>query len=101
MSLLRHAVLLRLRTDVSDEQVQAVLDGLATMPGKMDFIRRYEFGRDVGVLEGNPQVALVADFDSVDDWLAYQDHPDHQRLVKDVIGPLLESMTRVQYEVDD
>jgi hypothetical protein len=100
MGLLRHTVLLRFKPGTTDDQVQAVLDGLATMPGKMDFIRRYEFGRDVGIMEGNPHVALVADFDSAEDWRRYQDQPDHQRLVKDVIGPILESMTRVQYEVD-
>ncbi|MEX1125266.1 MAG: hypothetical protein WEE53_06330 [Acidimicrobiia bacterium] len=43
----------------------------ATMPQKMGLIRRYEFGRDVGILEGNPDLALVADFDSADDWRAY------------------------------
>ncbi len=100
MGLLRHTVLLRFKPGTSDFQIQAVLDGLATMPGKMDFIRRYEFGRDVGIMEGNPQVALVADFDSAEDWRAYQEHPDHQRLVSEVIGPLLESMTRVQYQLD-
>ena len=96
---MRHTVLLRFKPDTTDDQIQAVIDGLATMPQRMDFIRRYEFGRDLGVMEGNPQVALVADFDSVEDWRAYQAHPDHQVLVQQVIAPILESMTRVQYQV--
>lgn len=100
VSPLRHTVLLRFKPGTTDDQIRSVLEGLATMPGKMDFIRRYEFGRDVGIMEGNPQVALVADFDSAKDWRAYQDHPDHQRLVKEVISPILDSMTRVQYELD-
>ncbi len=100
MSHLRHIALLRFKPGTTDDQIQAVLDGLGTMPERMDFIRRYEFGRDVGIMEGNPQVALVADFDSADDWHSYQDHPDHQLLVKEVISPILDSLTRVQYEVD-
>jgi hypothetical protein len=100
MSQIRHTALLRFKPGTTDDQIQAVLDGLATMPGKMDFIRRYEFGRDVGIMAGNPQVALVADFDSASDWHAYQNHPDHQLLVKEVISPILESITRVQYEVN-
>ncbi len=96
---MRHTVLLRFKPDTTEVQIQAVLDGLATMPQMMDFIRRYEFGRDLGVMEGNPQVALVADFDSVEDWRAYQAHPHHQELVQQVIAPILESMTRVQYQV--
>jgi hypothetical protein len=99
MTLLRHTVLLRFKLDATEEQIDAVLDGLASMPQKMSFIRRYEFGRDLGILEANPQVALVADFDSIDDWRAYQDHPDHKALVRDSIAPILETMTRVQYEV--
>ncbi len=99
MSLLRHTVLLRFRSDATENQIQSVLDGLATMPQKMGFIRRYEFGLDVGILEGNPNLAIVADFDSAEDWKKYQEHPDHQALVRDSISPILESMTRVQYEV--
>jgi hypothetical protein len=99
MSHLRHTVLIRFKPETTEEQIQAVLDGLGTMPEKIGLIRRYEFGRDLGIMEGNPHLALVADFDSADDWKAYQDHPDHQALVRGTISPILESMTRVQYEV--
>ena len=74
MTLLRHTVLLQFKPDATEEQIDAVLDGLASMPQKMSFIRRYEFGRDLG-------------------------HPDHKALVRDSIAPILETMTRVQYEV--
>jgi hypothetical protein len=100
MSVFRHTVLLRFREGTSNEQIEAVLAGLGTMPEKIDWIRRYEFGRDAGVMEGNPQVALVADFDSEVDWRAYLDHPDHRAFVKGVVGPILEEMTRVQYRVE-
>lgn len=101
MTVFRHAVLLRFRDEATEDQIQAVLDGLGTMPARIPRIRRYDFGRDLGVMEGNPDVALVADFDSVEDWRAYQEHPDHVKLVTEVIRPILESMTRVQYEVFD
>jgi hypothetical protein len=100
MSHLRHIALLNFKSGTTENQIQAVLDGLAAMPETMDFIRRYEFGRDLEIMKGNPEVALVADFDSADHWHKYQNHPDHQRLVKEVIGPILDSLTRVQYEVD-
>jgi hypothetical protein len=100
MSVFRHTVLLRFKEGTSDEQIESVLQGLGTMPTRIDWIRRYEFGRDLGVMEGNPQVALVADFDSEEDWRSYQEHPDHQALVQGVIAPILESMTRVQYRVE-
>lgn len=96
---MRHTVLLRFKPGTTEDQIQAVLDGLATMPERIDLIRRYEFGRDLGLMEGNPQVGLVADFDSVEDWKSYQAHPDHQVLVNEIIAPILESMTRVQYQL--
>ena len=96
---MRHTVLLRFKEGTSEEQIQSVLDGLATMPGEIDLIRRYEFGRDLGIMEGNPEIALVADFDSVEDWRTYLAHPAHKAMVAERITPILESMTRVQYQV--
>ena len=96
---MRHTVLLRFKEGTSEAQIQSALDGLATMPGEIDLIRRYEFGRDLGIMEGNPEIALVADFDSVEDWRTYLAHPAHMAMVAERITPILESMTRVQYRV--
>jgi hypothetical protein len=62
-------------------------------------IRDYRFGPDLGVNEGNADFVVVADFDSLDDYLVYCDHPDHRAVVNETIRPLLADRTAVQYQL--
>lgn len=100
MGTFRHILMLRFTDDATKQQKQALSDGLARMPEVMSFIRRYEFGADLAINEGNPDLALVADFDSEEDWRAYQSHPDHLVLVDDLVKPIVMEAIRVQYLVD-
>jgi hypothetical protein len=86
--------------DASEAQKQALYDGLAKMPQVMDFIRRYEFGPDLGLGQSNPNMALVADFDSEEAWRDYSTHPDHLDLIENLVKPIVAGSTRVQYLVD-
>ena len=91
--------MLTFRDGTTDRQRQALYEGLARMPQQMPFIRRYEFGPDLGLKEGNPDMALVADFDSEEDWREYSNHPDHLDLIENLVQPIVATASRVQYEV--
>ena len=95
----RHTLMLRFTDDATEAQKSALYEGLARMPKVMEFIRRYEFGPDLGLREGNPDLGLVADFDSEADWRKYSDNPDHLELIRDTIRPITAAAYRVQYEV--
>ena len=99
MTVFRHSLMIRFNDDATDEQKQALHDGLATMPDVMDFIRRYEFGFDLGHGSDNPDMALIADFDNEDDWRKYSAHPDHLDLINNLARPITAEAIRVQYEV--
>ena len=99
MTVFRHSLMLRFNNDATDQQKQALHDGLATMPDVMDFIRRYEFGFDLGHGSDNPDMALIADFDNEDDWREYSAHPDHLDLINNLARPITAEAIRVQYEV--
>lgn len=100
MSTFRHNLMLRFTKEATDEQKRAMLDGLAKLPEVIGVIRRYEFGPDLGLTDGNPDVALVADFDSEDDWRTYQSHPAHQVVLNELVAPITREAIRVQYLVD-
>jgi len=94
----RHIVLLTLTEDAPETSRQAILDGLATLPGRIPSLRSYTFGVDAGINDGNADVVAVADFDDADGYLIYRDHEAHRQVVSDLIKPVLASRAAVQYE---
>ena len=99
MTTFRHVLMMRFRDDASEEQIEAFFDGLASMPKRIDQIRCYDFGPDLGLGSSNFDMALIADFDSEDDWHSYDAHPHHQAFVAKDVVPIVAEAVRVQYEV--
>lgn len=100
MSTFRHTLMIRFTKEASKEEKKALFDGLAQLPKVIDVIRRYEFGPDLGLGADNPDMALVADFDSENDWRAYRDHPAHEVVSRELVAPIAKDLIRVQYLVD-
>lgn len=98
--MLRHVVLFQWKAGVTDEQVQAVIDGLARLPTEIPEIAAYSVGHDAGLTEGAWDFAVVADFASAADWRAYLAHPAHLRVVEEAITPIRESRVVVQFEME-
>jgi len=96
----RHISLLRWTDDSTPEQRAAVLSGLRDLPGAIPEIRSYTLGVDAGLAaEGNSDLAIVADFDDVDSYVVYRDHPVHQDLIARLIRPILASRAALQHEI--
>jgi hypothetical protein len=93
----RHVVLLRLVPEATAEQRQAVLDGLATLPGQIPELRSYVFGPDAGISEGNFDLAVVAEVDDADAYRAYATHPAHLAVIAELIRPILAERVAVQF----
>jgi hypothetical protein len=95
----RHVSLLRWNADVTVEQRTAVLDALRLLPSEVPTIRAYTLGEDVNETEGNYDLAIVADFDDKAGYIVYRDHPVHQRVIAELIRPILQSRAAVQHEL--
>jgi hypothetical protein len=96
---IRHIALLTFVDTATDDQVRAVEDALATLPGLIPQLQAYAIGRDLGISEGNASFAVVADCASVDDYIVYRDHPVHRRMISELIAPILAARTGAQYEI--
>lgn len=94
--MLRHIVLFRFVEDVSAEQVAAVSEALATLPGVIPELRRYAVGADLALVEGNWHYGVVAEFDDEAGWRRYRDHPEHLRIIAEVIRPIVAERAAVQ-----
>lgn len=95
----RHVVVLRWVAGVTPEQRAALESRLAALPGRIPEIRSYKFGNDALMNEGNFDLAIVADFDNVNDYLVYRDHPDHVAVITECIRPILAERAAVQHEI--
>ncbi len=95
----RHVVLFTWTEEATEEQRARVATELAKLPEAIAEIRSYSLGPDAGVNPGNHQFAIVADFDSVEDFLVYRDHPLHQAAIAEYIKPIVASRAAAQYEV--
>ena len=97
--MIRHIALLTLTADASETQRAALLAGLDTLPGAVDSIRTYSRGLDLGLAGTNATVAIVAEFDDIDGFTAYRDHPEHVRVIAELITPILAGRTAAQYDL--
>ena len=62
-------------------------------------IRRYDVALDAGLVEGNWDASVVADFDDAEGWRTYTADPEHQRIIAELIRPILAERAAVQLEL--
>ena len=97
----RHVVMFKWADHVDAEHVEQVRERLSGLPALIGEIRSYVHGSDVGVSAGNFDYALVADFDNVNDFRTYRDHPDHVLLIEELIKDHVAERAAVQYATSD
>lgn len=95
----RHVSLFRWRPGTSAEQVQAFHDALSLLPAAIPEIRAYKPGADAGLVQGNWDFVVVADFDDPDGWRTYVHHPAHQQVIDEHVRGLLGDRAAAQYEL--
>jgi hypothetical protein len=97
--MIRHVVLFTWDDEMTDDlerQFQAELTALAP---KLQGLRSYHAGPDAGVIEGNFDFAVVADFDDTASYLAYREDPEHQEIIARISRPRAKSRASIQYEI--
>lgn len=96
----RHVVMFSWNDTVDAAYVATVGKQLDELPGLIPEIGAYLHGPDAAINAGNFDYVLVADFATVEDYLVYRDHPDHQAFIAKFIAGRLNSRSAVQYQVD-
>jgi hypothetical protein len=90
-------VLLTVRGGTPAEEVEAIAASLRELPEQIPELRSYVVGVDAELSEGNATLGVVADFDSVEDWETYRDHPAHRAVITQQIVPVLVARTAMQH----
>lgn len=98
--MLRHIVMFSWKEGVSAKDVIDVSAALDEMAQQISSIRTFLHGSDLGISAGNCDYVVCADFDDLEGYENYRDHPQHQSVVANVIAPRMSSRNAVQVSVE-
>lgn len=96
--MLRHCVMFRWSEDATDDAKAAIRRGLADM-AELECVATFVHGPDAGLVDGNWDYVVNAEFETAADYLTYAEDPDHLALIADVIRPAISARAAVQFEV--
>jgi hypothetical protein len=97
--MIRHVVLFAWIPEATDKQKHQVAEELGALPPLLTGLRSFHAGPDAGIIEGNFDFAVVADFEDTESYLAYRNHPAHRAVVDQVISPVTKDRVAVQYQI--
>lgn len=96
--MIRHVVMFKLKPGVSPARRDEWLEMSRRVHAEIDIVRAYNIGVDLLRLPRSYDVAVVADFDSLEDVRAYAEHPLHLSAVE-LSRELSERIVSVDFEV--
>ena len=97
--MIRHVVLFTWDDAMTKETEQRLAAELTALAPKLAGLRAFHAGPDAGIIEGNSDFAVVADFDDADSYLAYRTNPEHEEIISRLSRPRTASRASVQYEI--
>jgi hypothetical protein len=97
--MIRHVALFTFDDEWTPEKEQQFGAELIALAPKLAGLRSYHAGPDAGIVEGNFDFAVVADFDDAGSYLAYRANPEHQDIISRLSGPHVTARASVQYEI--
>ena len=97
--MIKHVVLFKFKTFESEEerinQTDEIKSALLNLKKKIDFLRHIEVGINTNPAESF-DMALITEFDSMEDLQRYAIHPDHVAVAK-IIGQIKENRACVDF----
>lgn len=93
-----HLASFRWKDGTTPVDVDRVTAALTDLVGTLGGVGSYRCGPDVSRTPDSYDYAVIGVFGSRDDFLAYRDHPEHQRILKELISPNLAQRIVVQLQ---
>lgn len=95
--MIRNVVLAKLKGGVKDEDVRAMVAVLRQIrtPGLVSL----SVGQDLRLRDGNWDLAVVTDLQDEQSYRAYDSDPEHNRIRRGIVAPLVERIERCQIEI--
>jgi hypothetical protein len=97
---IRHIVLFNWKPGTPADHAERTIIALTELRPKIPEIRSYQFGPNLGINPGTYDFAVTAEFDNVDDYLAYRDHPEHKAFIEKYTAPFVDTRAAIQFRID-
>jgi hypothetical protein len=97
--MIRHVTLFRWNESATPQLEQQIAAELAELRPRLAGNHSLYAGPDIGLIDGNYDFAVVADFDDADTYLGYRNHPEHQDIIKRLSAPITKERVSVQLEI--
>jgi hypothetical protein len=94
--MISHVVLIRLRSGLGAEREESFLAQARAVLGPIPGVLNLRVGRNLRPASTHP-LALVMEFADEAALQAYQVHPEHQRFLAEIIGPIIEDKQVLDY----
>jgi len=95
--MLHHVVTFDLKPDAPADQVDRIAAALRALASTLPEVRSIAVGADLALREGNAGFGLAATFDDVEAFRVYADHPEHLRVIEELIAPHITGRHPVQF----
>ena len=82
--MIHHLVILKFKSGIDNEQIEALEAMLDELPNKIIEIHLYEFGRDLVKTDRSYDFGLSALFANLEALERYQKHPEHQKVLEKI-----------------
>lgn len=93
-----HVVMFKWADGVAEPEIGAMAKALDALIATVPEVMAYRHGPDLGIADGNFDYVIVGDYASAEDYAVYRDHPEHQRIIAELIKPHVAQRAAVQYE---
>jgi hypothetical protein len=95
--MLHHVVTFDLKPEAPADIVERISADLHALAATLPEVRSLAIGSDLALREGNAGFGLAMTFDDVGAFTVYADHPEHVRVIKELIGPNITGRHPVQF----
>ena len=93
-TMIKHLVLFKLKPDYDKAAFEEMIAGFRAIQGKIPSVKNMSVGEDFSH-RGSLDLALSCEFENEDDLRAYGQHPEHQRLIHEIMPSVVEDKREV------
>lgn len=98
--MIRHTVIFTCKPGTPQIDIDTAIENAKKLLPSISSVRSFSMGKDLGLQPGRSgEIAVVADFDSVDGVTEYLNDPGHLEYIKDNLAQIVDNRISVQFEV--